>query len=161
MWIHTGTVRLDVVRQGQDSSLGGVMNRTNRTIKASRTIGGLAASAQLDQPVSTVPAGFLTGAHVAASRQLFAAPPVDLTTLVIAEEIRRKAQAELQREVLRDTAYRYDMPVRQERNNEHDRNAATNAVDGSTPPIPTNNSRERRPLPAWPRQPGALNPAET
>jgi hypothetical protein len=96
------------------------MNRTSRTIKANRTIGGLVASARLDQQGFNGTSGLSYRAHVAASRQLLAAPPVDLTTLVIAQEIKRKAQAERQREVLRDTAYRYDMPVRQERNNERD-----------------------------------------
>ena len=52
--------------------------------------------------------------HIAAPRALFATPPVDLPTLVIAEAIKR-AQAELQREELRDSVY--EMPVSQERNN--------------------------------------------
>lgn len=105
---------LDVTRQGQDSSFGGVMNRTNRTNKADGIV---------DRQGFNGTTRFSYRPHVAASRQLFGAPPVDLTTLVIAQEIRRKAQAELQREVLRDTAYRYDMPVQRERdlerNNEH------------------------------------------
>jgi hypothetical protein len=54
--------------------------------------------------------------HSAAPRALFAAPPVDLTTLVIAEAIKRRAQAEMQREALRDAAY--EMPVSRERNYE-------------------------------------------
>ncbi|MFM0627103.1 hypothetical protein [Paraburkholderia xenovorans] len=54
--------------------------------------------------------------HIAAPRALFAAPPVDLTTLVIAEAIKRRAQAELQREALRDSVY--EMPVSRERNYE-------------------------------------------
>ncbi|MGF6770751.1 hypothetical protein P3T18_003230 [Paraburkholderia sp. GAS199] len=41
----------------------------------------------------------------AAPRALFATPPVDLTTLVIADAIKRKQQAELQREALRDALY--------------------------------------------------------
>jgi hypothetical protein len=44
-------------------------------------------------------------AQPATRRLLFAAPPVDLLTLVIAEEIRRKAQAERQREASRDALY--------------------------------------------------------
>jgi hypothetical protein len=48
---------------------------------------------------------------------LFAAPPVDLLTLVIAEAIKRKAQAEaqaeIQRDELRDTMF--EMPVAPER----------------------------------------------
>lgn len=48
--------------------------------------------------------------YVAASpRALFAAPPVDLLTLVVAEALKRKAQAEIQRDGLRDAAY--EMPV--------------------------------------------------
>ncbi|REE21953.1 MULTISPECIES: hypothetical protein [unclassified Paraburkholderia] len=54
--------------------------------------------------------------HIAAPRALFAAAPVDLTTLVIAEAIKRRAQAEIQREALRDSVY--EMPVSQERNYE-------------------------------------------
>lgn len=42
---------------------------------------------------------------VAGPRALFAAPPVDLLTLVIAEAMKRKAQPEIQREVLRDMIY--------------------------------------------------------
>ncbi|RDK03365.1 hypothetical protein [Paraburkholderia lacunae] len=38
-------------------------------------------------------------------RALFAAPPPDLLTLVIAEAMQRKVQAELQREALRDAMY--------------------------------------------------------
>ncbi|WP_345816292.1 hypothetical protein AAGS40_18845 [Paraburkholderia sp. PREW-6R] len=47
------------------------------------------------------------------ARTLFAAPPVDLMTLVIADEIRRRQQAELQRDTLRDA--RYEMPLPRER----------------------------------------------
>lgn len=54
--------------------------------------------------------------HIAAPRALFAVAPVDLTTLVIAEAIKRRAQAEIQREALRDSVY--EMPVSQERNYE-------------------------------------------
>lgn len=50
--------------------------------------------------------------HSAAPRALFAAPPVDLTTLVIAEAIKRRAQAEMQREAA------YEIPVSRERNYE-------------------------------------------
>jgi hypothetical protein len=88
-----------------------------------RTISKPAASLRLDQQVANGATGageFCWRPHVAASRRLFAAPPVDLTTLVIAQEIRRKEQAERQREVLRDSAYAYEMPVRQERNRTQD-----------------------------------------
>lgn len=51
--------------------------------------------------------------RVAQSRTLFAAPPVDLMTLVIADAIKRQAQAEIQRDALRDAMY--DMPASRER----------------------------------------------
>jgi hypothetical protein len=108
------------------------MNRTSRTDKANSDIGGPAAKARLDrQSFNRTSSGFSYRPHVAASGQLFATPPVDLTTLVIAQEIKRKAQAERQREVLRETAYQYDMPVRQERNNESssERGGWTNPAD--------------------------------
>jgi hypothetical protein len=54
-------------------------------------------------------------------RALFATPPVDLLTLVIAEAVKRKAQAEIQRDGLRDALY--EMPVRPGRNNDDDRDA--------------------------------------
>ncbi|SDR31900.1 hypothetical protein SAMN05443245_4577 [Paraburkholderia fungorum] len=98
------------------------MNRTNRTSEAGSAIGAL------DRLSFNGNSGLSYRPHVGASRRLFAAPPVDLTTLVIAQEIKRKAQAELQREVLRDTAYRYDMPVQQERND--DRNNTRNDERG-------------------------------
>ncbi|WP_144141818.1 hypothetical protein [Paraburkholderia sp. BCC1884] len=47
------------------------------------------------------------------ARSLFAAPQPDLMTLVIAEAIRRKAQAQVEREGLRDALY--EMPVSRER----------------------------------------------
>ncbi|WP_027210830.1 hypothetical protein [Burkholderia sp. WSM2232] len=56
-------------------------------------------------------------AHLGAKRALFAAPPVDLTTLVIAEAIKRRAQAELQRPALRDA---YELPVSHERTDARD-----------------------------------------
>nr|WP_025597525.1 hypothetical protein [Burkholderia sp. WSM2230] len=55
--------------------------------------------------------------RVGAKRALFAAPPVDLTTLVIAEAIKRRSQAEIQRHVLRDA---YELPVSHERNGDRD-----------------------------------------
>jgi hypothetical protein len=58
-------------------------------------------------------------AHVADSRTLIASRSVDLHTLVIAEAIRRKTQAELQREAQREAAFAYEMPVQPEQN--HDR----------------------------------------
>ncbi|MDR6417994.1 hypothetical protein [Paraburkholderia phenoliruptrix] len=51
-------------------------------------------------------------AYVGARRAWFAAPPVDLMTLVIADAIKRRAQAEIQRPALRDA---YELPVAQER----------------------------------------------
>ncbi|MFM0736180.1 hypothetical protein PQQ51_02890 [Paraburkholderia xenovorans] len=52
----------------------------------------------------------------AAPRALFATPPVDLQTLVIADAIKRKAQQELQREALRDAMY--EIPASSERDRE-------------------------------------------
>lgn len=64
-------------------------------------------------------AGTVYRRQAAAPRALFAAPPADLLTLVIADAIKRKAQAEIQRDALREAMY--EMPVSQERN--HDRGA--------------------------------------
>jgi hypothetical protein len=61
------------------------------------------------------------------SRALLASPSVDLQTLVIAEAIRRKAQAELQREAQREAAYAYEMPVSPGQN--HDRGERVQPVD--------------------------------
>jgi hypothetical protein len=58
-------------------------------------------------------------AHAGAPRALFAAPPVDLLTLVIADAMKRKAQAEIQRPALHDA---YEMPVSHERNCDRDAN---------------------------------------
>ncbi|MEZ0604030.1 hypothetical protein ACAX43_18000 [Paraburkholderia sp. IW21] len=63
--------------------------------------------------------------HVAAPRAVFAAPSVDLRTLVIAEAMKRKAQAEIQRDVLRDATY--EIPVSPERG--HDRGADIHPSD--------------------------------
>lgn len=95
------------------------MNRMNNTSRIDLT--GTTLGRRLDQQAA--PGIARTGSieyrrHVSASSTLFATPPVDLTTLVIAQEIKRKAQAERQRDVLRDTAYQYDMPVSRERNDE-------------------------------------------
>lgn len=96
------------------------MNRTIRQVAATGRLDQQTASADR-RDTRVTPADRLSWRrHISASRKLFAAPTVDLTTLVIAEEIRRKAQAERQREMLRDTAYQYDMPVSRERNNERD-----------------------------------------
>lgn len=80
---------------------------------------------QITKPAGTARSDRQTTTHsvnvsyqrlIAAPHALFAAPPVDLTTLVIAEAIKRRAQAEIQREALRDSAY--EMPVSRERNYE-------------------------------------------
>ena len=47
--------------------------------------------------------------HVAPPRALFATPSIDLQTLVIADALKRKAQAEIQREALRDAMF--EMPA--------------------------------------------------
>ncbi|AXL49441.1 hypothetical protein DSC91_001256 [Paraburkholderia caffeinilytica] len=64
---------------------------------------------------------------VAGPRTLFATPPVDLLTLVIAEAQKRKAQAEIQREVLRDTLY--EIPVSPERGYERNANIGPSDPD--------------------------------
>jgi hypothetical protein len=71
------------------------------------------AAARSDRQIAAGPAGVAWQRHIAAPRALFAAPPVDLLTLVIAEAVKRRAQAEIQREALRDAAY--DMPAAPER----------------------------------------------
>ncbi|MFC6313358.1 hypothetical protein E2553_32165 [Paraburkholderia dipogonis] len=75
-----------------------------------------AGTARSDRQTTTRSVGVSYQRHNAAPRALFATPPVDLTTLVIAEAIKRRAQAELQREALRDSVY--EMPVSRERNYE-------------------------------------------
>ncbi|NKJ49997.1 hypothetical protein CIC12_25345 [Burkholderia sp. SG-MS1] len=58
--------------------------------------------------------------RVAARRRaLFAESPVDVMTLVVAEALRRKAQAEIRRDALRDALY--EMPVSPERHTDHER----------------------------------------
>jgi hypothetical protein len=67
-------------------------------------------------------------AHVGAPRGLFAAPPADLLTLVIADAMKRKAQAEIQRPELRDA---YEMPVSRERNADRDADISQREYDES------------------------------
>ncbi|MFM0037037.1 hypothetical protein PQQ53_19130 [Paraburkholderia strydomiana] len=60
--------------------------------------------------------------RVAARRRaLFAASPVDVMALVVAEALRRKAQAEIRRDALRDALY--EMPASPEWNTDHERDA--------------------------------------
>ncbi|MFL9882611.1 hypothetical protein PQR68_12080 [Paraburkholderia agricolaris] len=70
-------------------------------------------------------AGFFYSRHFAQQQSLVAAPSADLLTLVIAEAIKRKAQAEIQRDVLREAIY--EIPVLPER--DHDRGAAIYPAD--------------------------------
>ncbi|WP_027798495.1 hypothetical protein [Paraburkholderia dilworthii] len=82
-------------------------------------ITGPACAPRHDQPITECTANAVRlhyRRHVRA-RALFAAPPVDLLTLVIAEAAKRKAQAEIQRPALRDA---YEMPVSHERNCDRD-----------------------------------------
>ncbi|KAE8758135.1 MULTISPECIES: hypothetical protein [Paraburkholderia] len=72
---------------------------------------------RLDQHTTAHGAGFSYQLHFARQRPLFAAPSADLLTLVIAEAMKRKAQAEIQRDVLREAIY--EIPVSTERG--HDR----------------------------------------
>jgi hypothetical protein len=113
-----GHGRLEVVREDRQSSSGGVMNRTIKRTAASLRLDQQTHSDDMRATRVASAGGVSYRRHLAAARKLFAAPTVDLTTLVIAQEIKRKAQAERQREVLRDTAYQYDMPVSRDRNNE-------------------------------------------
>ncbi|CAB3787371.1 hypothetical protein LMG28614_02488 [Paraburkholderia ultramafica] len=84
-----------------------------------------AAAARLNHRGAAGATGFSYRRHVAARRALFAAPPVDLLTLVVAEALRREAQAEIQRDLLRDALY--EMPVAPERND--DRGAPVHRSD--------------------------------
>ncbi|MFM0339644.1 hypothetical protein [Paraburkholderia fungorum] len=74
------------------------------------------AASRLDRQTATHGTGLSYQRHVAAPRALFATPPVDLQTLVIAEAIKRRAQAEIQGSELRDALY--EMPGALERGNE-------------------------------------------
>ncbi|MFM0294698.1 MULTISPECIES: hypothetical protein [Paraburkholderia] len=78
-----------------------------------------AGTAQPAHEVTARSVGAVYQRHLAAPRAMFAAPPADLLTLVIAEAIKRKAQAEIQREALRDAMY--EMPASPDRY--HDRGA--------------------------------------
>ena len=102
---HADTAHLDTALKS--SSLGVVVNKP---------ISKPAAATRLDHQTTARATRFSYQRHVGAPRALFATPPTDLLTLVIAEAIRRKAQAEIQREALRDAMY--EMPVAPERNYE-------------------------------------------
>lgn len=84
-----------------------------------------AGAAQPERQTTVRSVGTVYQRHVAVPRALFTAPPPDLLTLVIAEAIKRKAQAEIQREALSEAMY--EMPVSPERN--HDRGADIRPVD--------------------------------
>lgn len=71
------------------------------------------AALWLDHHTTARGAGFSYQRHFARQQALFAAPSADLLTLVIAEAIKRKAQAEIQRDVLRESIY--ETPVAPER----------------------------------------------
>jgi hypothetical protein len=75
------------------------------------------ATARLDHDTTARGAHLSYRRYVVRPRPLFAAPPADLLTLVIAEAIKRKAQAEIQREVLRDASV--ETPVSPERGHDH------------------------------------------
>ena len=83
-------------------------------------ITGPACAPRHDQPITACTENAVRlryQRYVGARPALFAAPPVDLLTLVIAEAAKRKAQAEIQRPALRDA---YEMPVSHERNCDRD-----------------------------------------
>lgn len=81
-----------------------------------KLIGEPAAAARSEHRVVAGATGFSYRRCVTAPRALFAAPSVDLLTLVVAEAVKRQAQAEIQRDVLHDVVY--EMPVPSERNRE-------------------------------------------
>ncbi|HEY2023635.1 hypothetical protein [Paraburkholderia sp.] len=70
--------------------------------------------------------------HLAASRARFfagaQASSIDLLTLVVAEALKRKAQAEIRRDVLRDALY--EMPAGAGRERERDRARGPDSGDG-------------------------------
>lgn len=70
---------------------------------------------RLDQRAAASATGFYYRRR-ALRRTRFAAPSANLPTLVVAEALRRKAQAERQRDVLRNALY--DMPVPSGRNHD-------------------------------------------
>lgn len=88
--------------------MGVVMNRISKP-----------AASRLDRQTTAHSAGLSYQRHVAAPRALFATPPVDLLTLVIAEAIKRRAHPEIQGGELRDALY--EIPGSFERG--HDRGA--------------------------------------
>jgi hypothetical protein len=84
-----------------------------------KTISVPGAAVRPDQRGVVGATGLSYRPDVAAPRRALFAVPVDLQTLVIAEALRRKAQAEIQRDGLRDA--RYEMPVPAERQRERER----------------------------------------
>ena len=70
------------------------------------------AASRLDHHTTAHGARLCYRRRFARQRTLFAAPPVDLLTLVIAEAMKRKAQPEIQRDVLRDAVF--EIPVSRE-----------------------------------------------
>ncbi|HEX7933246.1 MAG TPA: hypothetical protein VF573_09245 [Paraburkholderia sp.] len=84
------------------------------------TISGPACAPRHDQPATardTKVARLRYQLHVGPQRAWFATPSVDLLTLVIADAIKRKTQAEIQRPALHDA---YETPVPRDRNGERD-----------------------------------------
>jgi hypothetical protein len=78
------------------------------------------AALRPDHHITAHGAGLYYRRLVARPRTVFAAPAPDLLTLVIAEAIKRKAQAEIQREGLRDSVF--EMPVAPERREDRSTN---------------------------------------
>ncbi|HYS64102.1 MAG TPA: hypothetical protein VEN30_09860 [Paraburkholderia sp.] len=67
------------------------------------------AASPLDRQTPARAASVRYQRHLTPPRALFATPSVDLQTLVIADALKRKAQAEIQREALRDAVF--EMPA--------------------------------------------------
>jgi|ERR1700761_3480390 hypothetical protein len=74
------------------------------------------AASRLDHHSAAHGAAFSYRRLLGRQRTLFAAPSADLLTLVVAEAVKRKAQAEIQRDALRDAMF--EMPVARERDHE-------------------------------------------
>ncbi|WCM24623.1 hypothetical protein NDK50_27880 [Paraburkholderia bryophila] len=95
--------------------------QTSKPVAAARLEGGITVRAD------ALSWRRLQSAPQSAPRALFAAPPPDLLTLVIADQIKRRAQAEIQRDALREALY--DMPVQPERHEERGTDAYPSDAD--------------------------------
>jgi hypothetical protein len=95
--------------------------QTSKPVAAARLEGGITVRAD------ALSWRRLQSTSQSAPRALFAAPPPDLLTLVIADQIKRRAQAEIQRDALREALY--DMPAQPERHEERGTDAYPSDAD--------------------------------